>query len=100
MACTCAGCVDASLKLAHALGAPAVSGDLRLSRGTAYLMQQSGTSSTSITQATPQADRDADLVLKAFSVLARKDGFARQLSRLDMLPSVRPVHPRWQQFKL
>ena len=94
MTSTCAGYLDASLKLLNSLTAPSIGGDVRISRGVASLMpgapQAPGSSGGGSSQAGGELPemraraREHDLVLKAFKVLTRKDALARQLSRLDV----------------
>lgn len=93
----CAGYLDAGLKLLNSLTAPSISGDVRISRGVASLMpggpsapgSGSGGSGASAQPGNELAEmraraRENDLVLKAFTVLTRKDALARQISRMDM----------------
>ena len=90
----CAGYLDAGLKLLNSLTAPSIGGDVRISRGVASLMpggpSAPGSSSGGSSQMTGELgemrarSRENDLVLKAFTVLTRKDALARQLSRLDV----------------
>lgn len=91
-----AGYLDAGLKLQNSLTAPAVGGDVRLSRGVASLMpggpSPPGSSGSSSGAGQPSSGaasdggraRETDLVFKAFTVLTGKDALARQLSRFDM----------------
>ena len=94
---SCAGYLDAGLKLLNSLTAPSISGDVRISRGVASLMpggpsapgSGSGGSGASAQPGNELAEmraraRENDLVLKAFTVLTRKDALARQISRMDM----------------
>ncbi len=100
----CAGYLDAGLKLQNSLTAPAVGGDVRLSRGVASLMpggpsppggSGGGSNGASSSGSSGQQSglgalldggraRETDLVFKAFTVLTGKDALARQLSRFDM----------------
>ena len=91
-----AGYLDAGLKLLNSLTAPSIGGDVRISRGVASLMpggpSAPGNGSGSGSSGQPGHElsemraraRENDLVLKAFTVLTRKDALARQLSRLDV----------------
>ena len=98
-----AGYLDAGLKLQNSLTAPAIGGDVRLSRGVASLMpggpSPPGSSSGGGNGASSSGNgqqsglgalldggraRETDLVFKAFTVLAGKDALARQLSRFDI----------------
>ncbi len=100
--------MDAGLKLQNSLTAPAVGGDVRLSRGVASLLPggpsppnssgggaaSSGTSQQSGLGALLDGGRarETDLVFKAFTVLTGKDALARQLSRFDV-QQARPCCP-------
>ncbi|CAL8466123.1 g5659 [Coccomyxa elongata] len=94
------GYLDAGLKLQNSLTAPAIGGDVRLSRGVASLLPggpsppnssgggaaSSGTGQQSGIGALLDSGRarETDLVFKAFTVLTGKDALARQLSRFDV----------------
>ena len=93
-----AGYLDAGLKLHNSLTAPLIGGDVRISRGVASLLpggpsapgSGGGSGSGSAQPGGGELGemraraRENDLVLKAFTVLTRKDALARQLSRLDV----------------
>ena len=72
-----AGNLDASLRVRHSLGAPILGGDVRLSRGTALLTPQGAADMDK----SALAQKQDDFVQKAFAVLSRKDGIAKQLAK-------------------
>ena len=73
-----AGYLDASLQMRGSLTQPIVGGSVRLSRGVAMLVPQA---TAEVKEAPEPAPKEGDLVQKAFTVLTRKDGLAKQLSR-------------------
>lgn len=78
--------MDASLKVRNSLAAPVLGGEVRLSRGTALLVPQGPMDLERVAEAAPEDD----LVQKAFTVLTRKDGAAKQLARPQASPQPGP----------
>lgn len=98
--CIVTGYLDASLKLDRSLTQPIVGGDMRFSRGTAFLFPQGGQAERSTVAgggaALSGGERgrtvlNSSMVSKAFTALtARKDGgsLSRSLSRLELQVSL------------
>ena len=76
------------MQVRNSLAQPVLGGDVRLSRGTAVLAPQGGLEAE---RAPPgQSQKEDDLVQKAFTVLSRKEGLAKQLAK----PQVSPARPQ------
>lgn len=97
-----AGYLDAALKLDRSLTQPIVSGEMRFSRGTAFLSPQGGQADragASGAQGASERGRtvlDSSVVSKAFTALtARKDGssLSRSLSRLELQVCLQALSP-------
>ena len=93
--CPAAGILDASLKVDRSLAQPILGGDVRLSRGTAFLLPQGGGpgggggggASERGASADRAADAEASIVSKAFTALTARKGtstLSRSLSRLEL----------------
>ena len=84
--------LDASLKVDRSLTQPILGGDVRLSRGAAFLLPQGGGPGNSggaseRAGAADRADAEANLVSKAFTALTARKGtstLSRSLSRLEL----------------
>ncbi len=85
--------LDASLKVDRSLTQPILGGDVRLSRGNAFLLPQGGgpgnggAASERAGAADRAADAEANLVSKAFTALTARKGtstLSRSLSRLEL----------------
>ena len=84
--------LDASLKVDRSLTQPILGGDVRLSRGTAFLLPQGGGpgNGSGASERAGEADRaeaEANIVSKAFTALTARKGtstLSRSLSRLEL----------------
>ena len=74
------------MQVRNSLAQPVLGGDVRLSRGTAVLAPQGGLE----VERAPPGQKEDDLVQKAFTVLSRKEGLAKQLAK----PQVTPARPQ------
>jgi len=76
-----AGHLDASLRVMNSLARPVVGGDVRLSRGTAMLAPHGQVGVGEADRGARPPSKEGDLVQRAFTVLTRKDGLAKQLAK-------------------
>ena len=93
MSAPATGMLDASLKVDRSLTQPILGGDVRLSRGTAFLLPQGGGpgngggGASERADAADRADAEASIVSKAFTALTARKGtstLSRSLSRLEL----------------